>query len=205
MANIKNGINDEFVFTYNIPSYPNKVYKIPQGAYNITDLNKTLKEIITLNEGNADDFELAPNYNTLRARIKVKNGFVANFLAPTSIASLIGFKNENYPGPFDTPTTYDGEFPVNITDVNTILVNCSIASGSYSAKGSKGQTIYSFSPEVPPGSLMQINPRYIIYYPLNVENQINEVNMQLTDQTGRQLDLNNEVVTYYVHLRAITS
>ncbi len=118
---------------------------------------------------------------------------------------MIGFRHTYYASVSGKFVTYDGEFPVNITEVNTILANCSIASGSYSAKGSKGQTIYSFSPEVPPGSLMQISPRHIIYYPLNVENQITEVNMQLTDQSGRQLDLNNEVVTYYVHIRTITS
>ncbi len=71
-ANVKTGVNYEFKFN---PYKPTKPFtfldfikvKIPQGAYKITDLNKTIKELITENKGNADDFELAPNYNTLLA------------------------------------------------------------------------------------------------------------------------------------------
>jgi len=202
MANVKTGVNDEISFIL-IRDTQWKTLKIPQGAYNFADLNKTIRELITKAGGIADNFELVPNYNTLRVTITLKNMSV-NFLSPRSIAPLIGFEHKSYYfNPNDQATTYNGELPVNITEVNTILVNCSIASGSYSAKGSRGQTIYSFSPEVPPGSIMQINPRQIIYYPINLENQITSITMQLTDQSSRQIDLNNEIVTYYLHLRAI--
>ncbi len=202
MHNVKTDVNDEMWFTMITTSSisTTKKIKIPQGAYNIEDLNKTIKELITKAGGMADNFELAANYSTSRVRMTLKNILVSLEPRERSIAQLLGFTEKAYTA-LDQPITYDSELSVNITEVNTILVNCSTASGSYTSKGSKGQTIYSFSPEVPPGSLMQITPRHIIYYPLNVEDQISSIRMQLTDQSGKQLELNNEVVTYYLHLR----
>ncbi len=201
MPNVKTDVNDEIMFnsfTSTSISTTKKI-KIPQGAYNIEDLNKTIKELITKAGGVADDFELAANYSTSRVRMTLKNMLINLGSKERGIRQLLGFTKLDY-NALDQPITYDSELPVNITEVNMILVNCSIASGSYTSKGSKGHTIYSFSPEVPPGSLMQITPRDIIYYPLNVEDQISSIRMQLTDQSGKQLELNNEVVTYYLHL-----
>jgi len=201
IPNVKTGVNDEISFTpiTSSPTSTTRRLKIPQGAYNITDLSKTVKELITKAGGVADNFELTANYNTLRARIILRNILIGFEPRERSIAQLLGFTEKSYSA-LEQAITYDSELPVDITEVNTILVNCSIASGSYSAKGSRGQTIYSFSPEVPPGSIMQINPRQIIYYPINLENQITSITMQITDQSGRQIDLNNEIVTYYLHL-----
>ncbi len=210
MPNIKIGVNDEILIV-NVKQSPTSQkefidiqYKlqIPQGAYNITDLNRTIKELLTKAGGNADNFELAANYNTLRARITVKRNMKVLF-EERSIGKMLGFTRVLYSTTTseDKTFTFDGELPVDITEVNTILINCSIASGSYTSKGNRGQAIYSFSPEVPPGSLMQINPRQIIYYPITPENQITSITMQLTDQSGRQIDVNNEIVTYYLHLR----
>jgi len=199
MPNVKTDVNDAFWYVMITISTTKKV-KIPQGAYNITDLNKKIKELIKNDGDVADNFELAANYNTLRTRMTLKNMKIGFEPREGSIAQLLGFTERSYTA-LDQAITYDGELPVNITEVNTILVNCSIASGSYTSKGSKGHTIYSFSPEVPPGSLMQITPRHIIYYPLNLENQISSITMQLTNQSGKQLHVNNEVVTYYLHLR----
>ncbi len=200
--NVKNDVNDTFWFTTFTASSisTTKKVKIPQGAYNITDLNKTIKELIKKAGGVDDNFELTPNYNTLRDRMTLKNMKIDFEPIERSIAQLLGFTKKSYEAR-DQAITYDSELLADITEVNTILVNCSIASGSYTSKGSKGHTIYSFSPDVPPGSLMQITPRHIIYYPLNLENQISSITMQLTNQSGKQLHVNNEVVTYYLHLR----
>jgi hypothetical protein len=67
----------------------------------------------------------------------------------------------------------------------------------------KSDVIYSFVPETPPGGLMSVNPNPPIYLPVREKKFIQTIRMQITDQENILLELNDEPVTYMLHIRRI--
>jgi hypothetical protein len=68
----------------------------------------------------------------------------------------------------------------------------------------KSDVIYWFVPETPPGSLITINPNPPIYLPFREKKFIQAIKIQITDQENRLLELNDELVTFMLHLNGIT-
>jgi hypothetical protein len=85
--------------------------------------------------------------------------------------------------------------------LNSILVEISIINGSY-VKGARKPVIYSFFPDVSPGFKIVETPRNLVYLPVNT-NEISVINIKLTDQDGKLLNLRGEKVTIRFHIREI--
>ena len=66
-------------------------------------------------------------------------------MAASSIHATLGFNSQTL-----SPGYHEGENPVNILSVNSILVHCDIISGSF-LNGGREPVIYSFFPNVSPG------------------------------------------------------
>ena len=61
---------------------------VPPGAYNITDLNLEIKRLMKL-KGDADDkMTIQPNYNTLKSRVIVGNGYKVGFTLERGLQDL---------------------------------------------------------------------------------------------------------------------
>ncbi len=67
----------------------------------------------------------------------------------------------------------------------------------------KSDVIYSFVPEITPGSLITINPNPLIYLPVREKKFIQTIRMQITNQENRLLELNDEPDTFMLHIRCI--
>jgi hypothetical protein len=188
--------------TNNILKYYNgtmwKVTVLLPGAYNILDINTEIKRLITANGDVADNITIIPNYNTLKCRIKIRGSYQIDFTAESSIRTVLGFNSKI----LSTNGTFDGDTNVNITDINSLLIRCSLVSGSY-INGSSSDCLYNFSPNLPPGSLISVRPFQIIYLPIDNCYSISEICMRITDQSDREVDLNGERVTYYLHLKHV--
>jgi hypothetical protein len=188
--------------TNNLFKYNNnttwKTITLPSGAYNVTDINNEIKRHIVINGDNADSIDITPNYNTLKTRIVLTNNYQIDFTITNGLNSVLGFDNRILTG----NGTYDGEHNVNITEINSLLIKCSAVVDSY-VNGSSSDVIYNFTPDVPAGSLITIRPFQIMYLPINHSHSIPEISMKITDQSGNEVDLNNERVTYYLHLKQI--
>ena len=126
------------------------------------------------------------------------NNYQIDFTITNGLNSVLGFDNRILTG----NGTYDGEHNVNITEINSLLIKCSAVVDSY-VNGSSSDVIYNFTPDVPAGSLITIRPFQIMYFPINHSHSIPEISMKITDQSGIEVDLNNERVTYYLHLKQI--
>ena len=138
---------------------------------------------------------LIPNYSTLKLDIEITNNNYYIDFNQGDLNELLGFDK------IIITQNESGNNTVDITrGVNSISIHCSIIEGSYE-NSVAGNVIYSFSPNLSPGSLLNIEPTNRIYLPLNVSSNIYNINMRLTDQQNRPINLNGENVVYLLHLR----
>jgi len=98
---------------------------VPEGSYDIEDINKVIQQKITQN-GHSNQITISANTNTLKAVLILENGYQVDFRPQDSISSVLGFNNDLY-----TNDCQESENPVNILSTNSILVNIVIISGSY--------------------------------------------------------------------------
>jgi len=168
---------------------------VPEGSYDIEDINKVIQHKITQN-GHSNQITISANTNTLKAALILENGYHLDFRPLNSISSVLGFNNALYTTDYE-----ESENPVNILSVNSILVNIDIVSGSY-VNGQRYPTIYSFFPGVSPGYKIIETPANLVYLPVTLD-AIYSMQTSLTDQNGKLLKLQGENVSIRFHVREI--
>lgn len=101
------------------------------------------------------------NSNTLKAIMELESGYVVDFTPDNSLRTMLGFNAQMYNSPYN-----ESPNPVNILNVNSILVNIDTVSGAY-VQGTILPVIYSFFPNVSPGFKIVETPRNLVYLPIN--------------------------------------
>lgn len=162
---------------------------IPRGAYEITAIEAYLKEKL-----GADNLTLKANNNTLKCSLKC--AYEVDFNNEASIGRLLGFERKVY----EANTWHESALPIDIFTINTIRVECNIATGCY-MNGSIAHTIFAFSPNVPPGYKMALSPRTIIYNRINTST-IDRLSISIVDQDDKPVDFGGEVVTVRLHIKS---
>ena len=175
-----------------------KYIKLQPGVYNITDINTEFKRLIDSDGDQSVNILIAPNYSTLKCRIILSGNYQIDFTQHNSINTVLGFESRI----LAQDGTYDGLYNVNITDINSLLIRCSVINDSY-INGSSSDCIFNFSPNVPPGSLIQVRPFAILYLAINTSYNISEITMRITDQSDKEVNLNDERVTYFLLIKQI--
>ena len=143
-----------------------------------------------------NNVEIYANTNTLKSEMFLKNNYEDNFRKDKTINSLLAFHSNLY-----TSGCHESENMVNISTINSILVNIDIISGSY-VNGSTQPTIYSFFPDVSPGYKIVENPHNLLYLPITSDT-IHSIAIWLTDQNGNEINLRGENLSMRFHLREI--
>ena len=172
---------------------------LPPGAYNIIDINAGIKRLIKTKGHDPDNITIEPDYNTLKSRIILANNYQVAFQDKNSkgnLRSILGFNSKA----LTTNGDHDSDNLVDITPINSITIRCSLINSSY-INGSLTNIIHSFSPTTPPGYLMNVQPRNLIYLPITRQSQISQVSIRITDQSGNEIDLNGERTSFYISLR----
>lgn len=178
---------------------------IPSGNYSIDQLEDAIHQLM---EANGDvtidggtgvktyDINLAPNYSTIRLYLELTNGFQVDFTAG-KLNELLGFTSAVV-----TASSY-GTSNVNITNsVNTMLLHCSLINGAGSYDNNiSSDILFAFVPNVPPGANINITPVSITYIPIDRLDYIDRIQLRLTDQLGRRVNLNGEDLTAWLHIR----
>ena len=118
-----------------------------------------------------------------------------DFATENSLASILGFTKKVY-----KEGRHLSEHIVNILRVNSIIVNCDIVALSRK-NGIASPIIYNFFPNVSPGQKIVNRPRNLIYLPI-ILNEISEMNVWLSDQSGERLDIREEELTITFHMKA---
>ena len=176
--------------------------KLPKGCYELKEINNIIQKLMDWTSKNTQ-VTITENNITLRASllIKDKNWYV-EFPAENSLGTILGFESKEYhyqEDQFGNPTPYVSEKIVNILSVNSILVHCDIISGSM-VDGVISPVIFNYSPNTSPGNKIVADPVKPIYLPVS-KDVINELNIWMTDQENRLLDLQGEKIVLTFHMR----
>lgn len=194
--------NNTFQYTNNLAQV--RTVTIPNGNYTIIQLNNYLHYVM---KNNGDytvvsgvdtfDIEIEPNYSTLRTIITLTNGYIIN-LSTSKFNELLGWNS----GVYSHNGSLDGQNVANINNsINTLQIHCDIISQSYK-NSVMGDVLYTFVPNKPPGSNLEIVPETeLIYLPIRIPDYITKIRMYITDQNNRIIDFNGEPTTYLLHLR----
>ena len=116
--------------------------------------------------------------------------------SPNSFNRILGFKNKVYHGGVNS-----SENIVDILPVNSIFITLDLINGSY-VNGVKKNVIYSYFPEVEPGFKIVESPRNLVYLPVN-KSEISSIEVSMTDQDGKLLNLRGEKLTIRLHIREV--
>lgn len=195
--------NNKFRY-YNSTAW--KTITINPGAYNIIDIDAEIKRLMKSNGdyNNTDPdhpkyhITIEANFNTLHSRIELTNGYKVDFTIEDSFREILGFDSRIV----QNNGHNDSERVVNITDVETLQINCDLITDSY-VNGTTSSVIYAFSPSVPPGYLINLHPSHQLSLSTSKRGLINSIKFSITNQEGKLVDMNNERVTYFLHLSEI--
>lgn len=169
--------------------YDDKIIEIPEGSYELVDINKYIKKKVE----SGVNVDIVANNNTLKCELKC-NHYV-NFEPQNSIGRLLGFK----PQKLKANTSYTSDFPVSIIKVNAICIECSITTNSYSNSKSV-HILHEFFPRAPPGFKIVETPNHVIYLPINTR-EISSLTLKIVDQDDNLINFRQEVVTVRLHLK----
>jgi hypothetical protein len=183
IANVIKGKNSSF-------KYGDKLIDLDTGAYEVDDIILALKSKL-----NSDEKKLNIRANTNTMKLEIRSDKPIDFTSSTSIGKMLGFDNVI----LQPNKWYYSQHLVSITNINSIVVECNIACGSY-FEGKQKHIIYEFSPRVPSGYLINETPNPIIYMPLNTH-RIQSINVKVTDQEGSFIDFRGDIITIRLHIR----
>ena len=168
--------------------------KIPEGSYEIDDINKTIQQEMK-KRGHYDPINedyhinISANSNTLKSVLILEKDYQVDFNHRDSLAKVLGFKGAKYTRGFN-----ESENVVDILSINSIFINIDIISGSY-VNGVTKNTIYSFFPKV-----IIESPVNLVYLPITLDT-IDSINVSITDQDDHLLNLRNEKITIRFYIR----
>jgi hypothetical protein len=191
----------------NVLSYSNDAgttwheVRIPEGSYELKDLNEEIIQQMRMKKHyneltNKPYISITANVNTLRTELEITDNYKVDFRVQNSFNKILGFKNKVYHAGINT-----SESIVDILPVNSIFIALDLINGSY-VNGSKKNIIYSFFPNVEPGYKIVETPPNLVYLPVN-KNEISSIEVAMTDQDGKLLNLRGEKLTIRLHIREL--
>jgi len=133
---------------------------------------------------------VSANSSSLKMVLTLSNGYQVDFGLPKSV----GFNSAVY-----TTNYQESENVVSIMNINSIVVNIDIITGSY-VNGRMQPVIYSFFPNVSPGYRIVEKPPHLKYLPVTLDT-VAKLRTYITDQDGNLLNLHGEVVTIRLDIR----
>lgn len=171
----------------------NHEIEIPVGSYELTDIAELLKTIYQDMNPNGS-LDVRANYNTLQTCIKSTSDSIY-FNKKSSIGSLLGFSRKV----LEPGTEHYSDKTIDITKINTVIVECNIVCGSY-INNMSTHILHQFSLNVSPGYKITETPTTVIYLPVN-SRTINSLILKVVDQDGNLINFRGEKITIRLHLK----
>lgn len=167
---------------------------IPTGAYEISDISDYVNKAMKEKKYTNPHFELFGNNNTMKTHLHCSE--IVDFNFDNSIGPLLGFNREKLE---PSNVIHQSSHQSNILKINSICIDCNIATGSYH-NGQVVHYIHQFFPRVPPGYKIIEVPKNIIYLPITT-NIISDISIKILDQDGDLVSFGEEVVSVGLHLK----
>ena len=175
--------------------------EIPEGSYEITDINDHIQRIMKEN-GHYDRvnseycISIEPNTNTLKTVLNIAEHYAVDFTSKNSIGKVLGFIKYIYLEGYN-----ESKNIVDIMSISNLLLTNDIIGSSY-INGTTVNVIHSFFPNVAPGYKIIEVPHNLIYLPITLST-ISTMTTMLTDQNGKEVNLRGEELTIRFHIREV--
>jgi hypothetical protein len=200
--NIKGTTYNNNTLRYRISGVaPWQTITIPNGIYNITQLNNVIQGLIIANGDVGANVSIVPNFSELKISMVV----VAPYQVDLSIGDfyrLLGFTAAQAAVPITAPVQ-----GLNVGDITNGLDNLYITTNIVQQswyKSNQGSVLYSFVPNSPPGSNISVIPSQLIYIPVKTDNGlVSNINMRIIDNRNRDVDFENQEFQYLLHFKQI--
>lgn len=180
---------------------------IPPGAYDITELNNKINEIIPTK----DRIKIEIDVPTSKCKLTLYNNWKISIQDISFFHTILGFdisrkivniKNNSIPFPGVIDQSQLSENIIKITNISSINIECDCVEGAY-INGQASNILYSFpSFTVPSGFKFVERQQPPIYLPLN-RKYLNNINIKVVDQGGNLINFNNETITLVLHLKQV--
>lgn len=167
---------------------------IPEGTYEVDSIGSYLQSRLTIADPNYV-ISLQTNNNTLKTSLKCN--FPVDLTPDDSVGKLLGLPSKK----LQANQEITSEGVVDIFKVNSVLVECNIATGSY-INGQAAHTIFQFFPSVAAGFKLVEEPSPVIYLPVT-SHTISNITLRVIDQQGRLVNFRGERITIRLHLRKV--
>ena len=163
--------------------------ELDTGSYKLSAISNVIQRLMANNgdyDQNVDNpyfITITANLSELKSIVHISNdNHKIDFSVPNSIEIVLGFMNETIGVRYiESPNI------VNFIQVNSILVDLDIISGSY-VNGSACPTIYNVYHNVSPGYAIVERPSpNLVFYPVS-RNDINSLRVWLTDQNNDSIE-----------------
>jgi hypothetical protein len=193
IPNISENRNNKFVYSTDRGVSWREI-ALDTGAYELKGIKDQIKRSINENGDDEGAIEITENLSTLKSVVNIKNAnYQVDFGVEHSLGPVLGFDKQVISYSYNTSPK-----KVDINDINSILVNIDIITGSYN-QGRQFPTIHSFYPKVPSGYKIIEEPKPI-YYPVT-RHDLCRMRLWLTDQNGNSINLTGEKITVKIHVR----
>lgn len=167
--------------------------EIPVGSYELSDIVDVLITKYSKLNSTAK-LDIKPNNNTIQTCISSSVDPIY-FNKDRSVGPLLGFTKRV----LKQGEQHYSDKTIDISKINTILIQCNIISGSY-INDQLAHTLHQFSLAVPPGYKIIESPSNVIYLPVNTKT-INTLILKVTDQDGNLLNFRGERISIKLHLK----
>jgi hypothetical protein len=190
-----------------------KTITLPTGSYEVAQIETEIQKQMIINDdynksNNEFYINIIPNVSELKSVIEITNDKYRVKLdnddagQSNSILKTLGFQAQPNNVLILSSGSNQSQNIVNITNINSVLVNVDLTSGSY-VNSNQSSAIYSFDPNrVPPGFKLNERPNPIIYYPIH-RSVIDSISVWLTDQDNNSIDIRGEKITIRLVIREV--
>ena len=180
-----------------------KTIILPKDAYEVIQINDEIQRQMIINgdyDNENNTFYISISISRLSSVVEIDHlNYKVDFNVSNSIGPTLGFNRELLSKGYNKSPNI-----IDIMNVNSILVNVDIITGSYVNK-TRNPAIHRFSPNVGPGAKIRERPSpSLIYYPVN-RLQFDTIRVWLTDQDKKLIDLQGERITIRIIIRKIQS
>ena len=141
-------------FKISAPTWNDK-FELPDGSYSVSNIQDYFEYILKKHGENIDKPSVKIYVNKIENRItfKIKNGYSLELLTPETMKLLGSTENK-------IVKDKNGEYVLHLEVTEVVLGHCNIVNNDYRQDS---RVLYSFVPNKPFGSLLEISPtNYIV-------------------------------------------
>ena len=182
--------------------------KIPDGSYEIRDINKYLHYVMKNNGEKPDDdkkfpIEIYANPIYQRVTIVVKDKYILQ-LPVDGLGKVLGFTKAAQVGDKHVQIGPDvdvhGDVIPLIERVESVSVHCNLVDNRYQLDNS---LVYSFTPDKSFGHLLNIKPHFPFWRNTRNHTNINEIEVWFTDQDNKPLDIEDPKIRVEIQIKDV--